>query len=348
MYSGLTSLDCSLAPELQRKIDKKTKPVGSLGKLEEIAMRVGLIQQTLEPSILAPHIMVFAGDHGAARHGISAYPQEVTWQMVENILVGGAAINVFCRHLGIGLSVVDAGVNHHFTANPGLIDAKIAPGTASYISQPAMSATERDTALSRGGEEIHKLAARGCNCVGFGEMGIGNSASASLLTHCLISDKKGGQLAGVAGRGAGLDDAGLDRKLRLLEESVIRGGRINDPLKLVAEYGGFEIAMMAGAMLQSARERMILVIDGFIVTTALLIAHALAPEVLDYCLFAHRSQEPGHRVQLEYLGVKPLLDMEMRLGEGTGAALAMPLVQAAVGFLNEMASFESAGVHEKI
>ncbi len=331
----------ALAPALQHKIDQKTKPRGALGRLEPLALQIGLVQQSLAPELRQPHVVVFAADHGAARAGVSAFPQDVTWQMVENFLAGGAAINAFSRQMGLGLSVVDAGVNHEFGKRAGLIDAKVAPGTANYLEQPAMSAGLRDAALARGRELVHALAANGCNCVGFGEMGIGNTAAASLLTHCLVGEA---ELATVTGRGTGLDDAGLARKRALLEQALARGGRPADPLAALAEYGGFEIAMMAGAMLGAAEKRMLLLIDGFIVTSALLVAHALAPAVLPYCIFAHRSQEPGHRLQLAHLGAEPLMELDLRLGEGTGAALAFPLVQAAVNFLNEMASFESAGV----
>jgi nicotinate-nucleotide--dimethylbenzimidazole phosphoribosyltransferase len=330
----------ALAAALQQRIDSKTKPRGALGRLEALALQAGLAQHTLAPTLERPHILVFAGDHGAARAGVSAYPQEVTWQMVENFLAGGAAINVFCRQLGLGLSVVDAGVNHDFGRRSGLIDAKIAAGTASYLERPAMSAALRDAALESGRALTRALAADGCNCVGFGEMGIGNTASASLITHCLT----GHPLAAVTGRGTGLDDAGLARKRALLERALARGGRPATPLAALAEYGGFEIAMMAGAMLGAAEKRMLLLIDGFIVTAALLVAHALVPAILPYCVFAHRSQEPGHRLQLAHLGAEPLMELDLRLGEGTGAALAFPLLQAAVNFVNEMASFDSAGV----
>ena len=335
--------DTALTPRLQHKIDHKTKPPGALGRLEALALQIGLLQGSETPELRQPHIMVFAGDHGAARAGVSAFPQDVTWQMVENFLAGGAAINVFCRQMGLGLTVIDAGVNHDFGRRPGLIDAKLGPGTANYLEAPAMDVETVRAALARGRELAHALAANGCNCVGFGEMGIGNTASASLLTHCLT----GQDLATVTGRGTGLDDAGLARKRALLEQALARGGRPAAPLAVLAEYGGFEIAMMAGAMLGAAERGMVLLIDGFIVTAALLAAHALNPALLPYCVFAHRSQEAGHRVQLAHLEAEPLMDLDLRLGEGTGAALAYPLVQAAVNFLAEMASFESAGVSDR-
>ena len=332
-----------LAARLQHLLDNKTKPVGSLGQIERLAQRIGLILGSEAPELRDPQLVVFAGDHGLAARGVSAYPSDVTWQMVENFLAGGAAINVFARQMGMGLTVVDAGVAHDFGTRPGLVNAKVAPGTANYLEEPAMSAAQRDAALTRGRELAQNLAANGCTVVGFGEMGIGNTAAASLLTHCLT----GAELNGVIGRGTGHDDAGMERKRALLARAIARGGRPADPLAALAEYGGFEIAMMAGAMLGAAEAKMVLLIDGFIVTSALLVAHALAPEILDYCVFAHRSNEAGHVVQLARLGIEPLVQLDLRLGEGTGAALAYPLVQAAVNFMNEMASFESAGVAGK-
>ena len=340
----IQKLDTDLTAALQARIDGKTKPPGSLGRLEALALQLGLIQNTLTPRLSKPHILVCAGDHGAARAGVSAYPQDVTWQMVENFINGGAAINVLARAAGMALTVADAGVNHDFGARPGLIDAKVANGTANYLEGPAMSAAQRDAALAHGERIVRALADDGCNVLGFGEMGIGNTAAASLITHCLTR----APLAVCVGRGTGLDDAGLERKRTLLSQALpLYRGAHDDALAVLAQFGGFEIAMLAGAMLAAARLRMLLLIDGFIVTAALLVAARVAPAVLDYCIFAHRSDEAGHAVQLEYLGAEPLLQLGMRLGEGTGAALAYPLVASAAAFLDEMASFESAGVSNR-
>ncbi len=339
--------DRGIAAALHNKIDRKTKPLGALGLLEKTALKIGLVQQTLTPALNNPQMLVFAGDHGAAKAGVSAFPQEVTWQMVENFLAGGAAINVFARQNGFGLSVVDAGVAHDFgDQRAGLIDVKVAAGTANYIEQPAMTVAQCAQAIEQGAGIVLGLAAAGCNVVGFGEMGIGNTAAASLLTHCLT----GLPLAECVGRGTGLDDAGLARKQDLLDQALVRyrnGGGDNDPFKVLAEFGGFEIASMVGAMLAAAEAKMVLLIDGFIVGSAALVASRLAPALLDYCVFCHRSAEAGHRTQLLAMGAEPLLDLGLRLGEGTGAALAYPLVQSAVAFLNEMASFESAGVSDQ-
>lgn len=339
----ITPPDSSHRDSLQHRIDRKTKPLGALGRLESLALQVALIQHPAPPSICKPHMLVFAGDHGAARAGVSAYPQDVTWQMVENFLGGGAAINVFCRQAGWDFQVVDAGVAHDFGARDGLIQAKIAAGTANWLEAPAMLPEQLDKALACGQALAHQLADQGCNLLGLGEMGIGNTASASLITHCLTR----APLEEVTGRGTGLDDAGLQRKLDLLLQAVARGGQPDDALEVLQQYGGFEIAMMAGAMLGAAERRMLLLVDGFIVTAALLAAHRIAPDILHYCVFAHRSEEPGHAVQHSHLGVSPLMALDLRLGEGTGAALALPLVQAAVAFYNDMASFESAGVSDK-
>ncbi|MGE5472280.1 MAG: nicotinate-nucleotide--dimethylbenzimidazole phosphoribosyltransferase [Bacteroidota bacterium] len=343
---NIVAPDQGLAATLQHKIDQKTKPLGALGQLEAVARKIGLIQQRLDPEFGQPHLLVFAGDHGAAKAGVSAYPQDVTWQMVENFLAGGAGINVFARQNGLHLAVIDAGVAHEFGKRPGLIDAKVAPGTANYLEQPAMSAGQCALAIERGAEIVRNLASNGCNVVGFGEMGIGNTAAASLITHCLT----GTPLAACIGRGTGLDDAGLVRKQGLLEQALNRyraAGGSDEPAEVLAEFGGFEIAMMVGAMLAAAEAKMVLLIDGFIVGSAALTAIRLVPAVADYCVFCHRSAEPGHAAQLQALGAEPLLDLGLRLGEGTGAALAFPLVRASLAFLKEMASFESAGVSEK-
>ena len=345
MLFAISSPGNSLDAALLDKINNKTKPLGALGQLEQLALQIGRMQKTLTPALTSPQILVFAGDHGAAKAGVSAYPQDVTWQMVENFLAGGAAINVFAKHNGLGLRVIDAGVAHDFGARDGLVDAKVGPGTRNYIEEPAMSAHECAAALVKGAEIARKLADEGCNVLGFGEMGIGNTASASLITHTLT----GASLEDCVGRGTGLDDAGLARKRDLLAQAVARAALPvdADPMNVLAEFGGFEIVMMAGAMLGAAERGMTLLIDGFIVTSALLVASRIAPAIRDYCVFCHRSAEPGHLAQLAELHADPLIDLGLRLGEGTGAALAWPLVSAAVAFLNEMASFASAGVSEK-
>ena len=347
MNFTIPPLDTALDQALQDKIDNKTKPRGSLGTLERVALRVGRIQRTLSPRFSHPTLLVFAADHGAAKAGLSAFPQDVTWQMVENCLAGGAGVNVFARQGGLAMKVIDAGVAHDFGARPDLVDAKISPaGTRSYLDGPAMNRAQCVAAIEAAAGIVRGLAAAGCNVLAVGEMGIGNTASAALLTHVFT----GTPLADCVGRGTGLDDAGLARKRELLARAVARASlpADADPLDVLAEFGGFEIAMMAGALLAGAECRMTLLIDGFIASSALLAAARVAPAIRDYCIFCHRSAEPGHQAQIRDLGGEPLLDLGLRLGEGSGAALAYPLVCSALAMLNEMASFDSAGVSKNI
>ncbi|MBS1665561.1 MAG: nicotinate-nucleotide--dimethylbenzimidazole phosphoribosyltransferase [Bacteroidetes bacterium] len=343
-----TATQVTLRQKLQHQIDNKTKPLGALGKLEEIALQAGLIQGTLHPQLNRPHIVVFAGDHGIASTGlVNPYPQSVTSQMVLNFITGGAAINVFCRQHSIGLTIVDAGVNFDFDANlfhGKLLSKKIGRGTANYLEGPAMSASEVQQAIETGKEVVAELAAQGCNCIGFGEMGIGNTSSASLIMSFIT----GTPVEECVGRGTGVNDEQLERKRDTLREVF----RLHlpaiaakpDAQTILEHVGGYEIAMMVGAYLKAAELRMIILVDGFITTAALLLAKLIDSHVQECCFFSHTSGENGHAKMLAYLGAEPLLNLGLRLGEGTGAALAYPLVQSAVQFLREMASFESAGV----
>jgi len=332
--------NAELAARLDAAINNKTKPLGSLGALEVLAKQLGLIQQTVAVSIDQPAIIVFAGDHGVVAEGISAYPQDVTWQMVENFLTNGAAINVFARQTGAALYIVDAGVNHDFGPRPGLIDCKVAHGTRNFAHEAAMTAEQCAAAMEHGAALVADMPG---NVIGFGEMGIGNTTSAAALMHKLA----GIPAADCVGAGTGLSLDGVLRKQRVIEDAAQRHVGVSDPFDVLATFGGFEIAMMAGAMLKAASLRKTLLIDGFIVSAALLVASRMAPAILDYCVFAHCSDEAGHRRMLETLGARPLLQLGLRLGEGTGAALALPLLQAAANFLNEMATFASASVSEK-
>lgn len=325
---------------LRHKIDTKTKPLGALGQLEDIAFQIGCIQNTDVPKISKPTIVVFAGDHGIAKKGeVNPFPQEVTTQMVYNFLNGGAAINVFSKTNAIDLKIVDAGVNHQFETHPSLIDCKIGLGTKNYQDEPAMSIGDCELAMQKGAELVEQLHQSGCNCVGFGEMGIGNTSSASLLMSYFLRIP----IADCVGAGTGLQAEGIQKKSDILQE-VRNKYNPKSPLEALATFGGFEIAMMTGAMLKAASLKMILVIDGFIVNSALLVANAMHKTVLDYCLFSHVSNEQGHQTLLSFLNAKPVLNLGLRLGEGTGAALAIPLIKSAVNFLNDMASFESAEV----
>ena len=326
-----------LAAALSAAIDNKTKPLGSLGRLEALARQLGMVQDTVTPRIDRPAILVFAGDHGIVAEGISAYPQEVTWQMVENFLAGGAAINVFARQNGCAIQVIDAGVNHDFGERAGLVDRKVGPGTRNFAREAAMTSDECVRAMEHGMELVRALPG---NVVGFGEMGIGNTTAAAALMHKLA----GIPVADCVGAGTGLTQDGIRHKQAVLEAAARHHAGVDDPLAVLATFGGFEIAMMAGAMLQAAALRKVLLIDGFIVTSALLVAARLRPAILGYCVFAHCSNEQGHRLMLEHLEARPLLQLDLRLGEGTGSALALPLLHAAVNFLAEMATFSSAQV----
>ncbi len=335
-----STYDAALASELERAVANKTKPPGSLGALETLARQIGLIQQTLQPQLHSPSIIVFAGDHGVVAEGVSAYPQSVTWQMVENFLAGGAAINVFARQNGCALQVVDAGVNHHFGPRTGLIDAKVGLGTANFASQPAMSAGNCAVAMAHGMAIVDQLDG---NVVGFGEMGIGNTTAAAAIMHKLT----GAPLAECVGAGTGLSSEGVQHKQRVISAAVAHHAGVNQPLDVLATFGGFEIAMMTGAMLRAAEQRKVLLIDGFIVSSALLLAARLRPAILDYCVFSHCSDENGHRRMLAHFDARPLLNLGLRLGEGTGCALALPLLHSALTFLRDMATFESAQVSDK-
>jgi len=326
-----------LVATLSAAIDNKTKPLGSLGRLETLARQIGLIQDSVTPSIDSPSILVFAGDHGIVAEGVSAYPQEVTWQMVENFLAGGAAINVFARQNDCAIQVIDAGVNHDFGPRDGLVDRKVGPGTRNFAHEAAMTPGECALAMEHGMDLARELPG---NVVGFGEMGIGNTTAAAALMHKLADIP----VADCVGAGTGLTPDGVRHKQAVLEAATQRHAGVTDPLAVLATFGGFEIAMMTGAMLQAAALRKVLLIDGFIVTSALLVAARLQPAILDYCVFAHCSNEQGHRQMLDHLKAQPLLQLDLRLGEGTGSALALPLLRAATNFLAEMATFSSAQV----
>jgi nicotinate-nucleotide--dimethylbenzimidazole phosphoribosyltransferase len=337
-------LSKALAPALQAKIDQKTKPLGALGQLEALALQIGLIQNSLSPDLAKPCIIVFAGDHGVAAAGVSAYPQAVTGQMVANFAAGGAAINVFARQHQIDLWIVDAGVNADLSAIPGLIHASLGKGTANFLEQPAMTLEQYALALHKGAELVLKQRNQGCNCIGFGEMGIGNTSSAALIMHCLT----GLPLEDCIGRGTGLNDAQLHHKTAVLRQALTRHSPLSDARAVMTAFGGFEIAMMAGAFLKAAELQMLILVDGYIACSALLAAARLYPAVLDYCIFSHMSDEKGHRALLDHMRAQPLLNLGLRLGEGSGIALAYPLLQSAIGFLNEMSSFDQAGVDKKL
>lgn len=333
----------NLTPEIDHKIDFKTKPIGALGQLERIAKQVCQIQQTLSPELKKPSIVVFAGDHGLAKEGVSAYPQEVTHQMVLNFLAGGAAINVFSKQHDIDLKIVDAGVNFDFGENPDLIDAKIGKGTRSALQESAMAEDELLRAINQGVEIVSEIHAQGSNIIGFGEMGIGNTSAASLIMSHICNLP----IEECVGRGTGIDDAGYQKKIEILQRVQQKHSSVSSISELLQAVGGFEIAMITGAMLQAAANQMIVMVDGFIATSAFLCAWSLNPNIIHYAIFCHQSDESGHKHMLAHLNAEPILQMNLRLGEGTGCALSYPLIQSAVDFMNKMASFESAGVSNK-
>ena len=332
----------TLHEQLKHKIDFKTKPLGALGLLEDLAFQIGLIQNTLTPELKNPALLVFAADHGLADEGVSAYPKEVTWQMVMNFVAGGAAINVFCRQNGLNLKVVDAGVDFDFPVDAPVVNAKIARGSRNMRREPAMTTDECAAAIQKGRELVGIEADNGCNIIGFGEMGIGNTSASSLLMHRFLDIP----IEECTGAGTGSHGEQLTRKMQILKE-ISEKYDPQTPEETLAAFGGLEIAMMVGAMLEARDQHMILMIDGFIATAAALTAIRMNPEVRDNCVFCHTSDERGHKLMLQHMNARPMLHLDLRVGEGTGAALALPLVQAAVNFLNEMASFESAGVANK-
>ena len=344
--------NAALAAQLQHKIDTKTKPLGALGQLENLTLQLGLIQRSDTLAFAAPQLVVFAADHGIASEGVSAFPQAVTMQMVANMLARGAAINVLARQHGFAMHVVDAGMAsdlpndlhndlpNDLTRHPQLIKRKIAHGTHNLALGAAMTAHQLNAALQAGSDVLQALPG---NVVAFGDMGIANTSAAALLLHRLA----GVSIEDATGRGTGLTDPQLLHKQAVLSKAAALHAAATEPLEALAALGGFEIAMMAGAMLQAASERRVILVDGFIAGSAALAACALAPAAKDYMVFCHRSAERGHQLLLAHLQAKPLLDVGMRLGEGTGALLAWPLVQSAALLMNEMASFESAGVSSK-
>jgi nicotinate-nucleotide--dimethylbenzimidazole phosphoribosyltransferase len=322
----------ALAPALRARIDGKAKPPGSLGRIEDLAVRLGLIQGRIDPVAEHATILLFAGDHGLTEDGVSSYPSAVTVAMVQTILAGRGTVNAFARAVGAELRVVDAGVAAELAPHPMLVPAKIRPGTRNAAREPAMTRDETVQALRMGCRVAAEAIADGADCLALGEMGIGNTASAALLMHRLGP----ADLDLCIGAGAGHDDAGMARKRAALHRAAARSDA-HVPLEVLSEFGGFEIAMMAGAIIGAASRRRPVIVDGFIATAAALVAARLAPLSSDCCIYAHRSAEAGHGRLLALLGAEPLLDLSLRLGEGSGAALAIPLVRAAARLLTDVA-----------
>lgn len=326
------------------RLNQLTKPRGSLGRLEELAARYVAIRDELLPPLHRKVVVVFASDHGVVAEGVSAFPQEVTFQMVANFLRGGAAINVLGRYIGVEVQVVDIGVNHDLDPHPGLISRKVAYGTRNLAVEPAMSREETARALQVGITLALENIAAGADILATGEMGIGNTTPAAALAAVFT----GKPAAAVTGRGTGIDDAAYQRKIAVIERALARHQPDpQDPLGVLAQLGGLEIAGMAGLMLGAAAARRPVVLDGFIATAGALVATRLCPQVTEYLIAAHRSAESGHQLMLDALGLEPLLDLGLRLGEGTGAVLGIGLIEAGVKILKEMATFAEAGVTDK-
>jgi nicotinate-nucleotide--dimethylbenzimidazole phosphoribosyltransferase len=327
-------LDRTLEPALQKLLDEKAKPVGSLGQLEDVAMQIGLIKGALKPQLGKALSIIFAGDHGLTEEGVSSHPPEVTAAMVQNFIGGGATISAFTRLVGADLKVIDAGVKFPVTPGAGFVNARIADGTKNAAREPAMTRAQCDEALTKGITLARDAIDNGADIVAPGEMGIGNTASASLIVHRLAP----APLDEVIGRGAGLDNEGLERKRAALHKAASRVAT-TDPREVLTEFGGFEIAMMCGFMLGAAAEDRIVLIDGFIAGAAALAACRIAPHARERMIFSHRSMEPGAVAILDSLEADALLDLELRLGEGSGAALAIPLIYAAAAILTDVADY---------
>jgi nicotinate-nucleotide--dimethylbenzimidazole phosphoribosyltransferase len=337
-------VDPELLALAQARLDNKTKPLGSLGRLEEFASRVAAISSSQEPDVSRKVIFTFAGDHGIVEEGVSLFPKEVTPQMVFNFLKGGAGVNVLAHHNGAEVRVVDIGVDYDFAGTPGMIHAKVARGTKNFAKGPAMTRDEALAALQVGIELADQCKTEGIGLVGTGEMGIGNTSPSSAIIAAIA----GIPVRELTHRGTGIGDAALENKIRVIEQGLaLNRPDGSDPLDVLTKVGGLEIAAIAGLVLGCAANSIPVVIDGFISTAGALIASELHPHVRDYIFAAHQSVEIGHRFMLERIGVRPILGLDLRLGEGTGAALAMGLIEAGVKIMKEMATFEQAGVSKE-
>ncbi len=336
--------DDGLRTAIQAKIDNLNKPKGSLGRLESLAAQICLIQQTLEPRLEHPCHLLFGADHGIERQGVSVSPREITWQQMLNFAAGGGGVNMFCRQHGFKLFLVDVGVDYDLSSCNAIINRKIAPGTQDFLYGPAMSHDEYERALAVGAEMVDACRAEGCNVVCIGEMGIGNTSPSSVWMSLL----GGVPLSECVGAGAGLNDAGIRHKLDVLTRAVDKfkataqgdGGAE----EVVRYFGGFEMTAAIGAMLRAAELHIIILVDGFIMTACALAATRLCPEALSYMIFGHAGDESGHRRLLDLLGAEPLLSLGLRLGEGTGALCAYPIVESSVRMINEMNNFDNAHI----
>lgn len=336
----LTRPDEKLRGALQEKINNLTKPKGSLGQLEDLALQVGMIQQSLAPALHHPYNILFAADHGIAYEGVSRSPRDITWQQMYNFLSGGAAINYLCRQHGFTLLLIDAGVDHDLPYEQGILNRSMGRGTQNFLKGPAMSTEAYHLCLQRGAEVVDEVWKQGCNVLSFGEMGIGNTSASSLYMHLLT----GIPLKQCVGAGSGLDAAGVTHKYAVLQEAANRYTGDGTTADILRWFGGFEMVMAIGGMLQAASRKMVILVDGFIMTNCMLAAIHLHPEVKEYAIFCHQGDEAGHKLLLDYLHARPLLHLGLRLGEGSGAVCAYPLVDSAVRMLSEMDTFSHASI----
>lgn len=330
----------NISDKLIDKINNLTKPKGSLGRLEEIARQIGLIQQTLSPKLSHPINVIYASDHGIADEGVSLSPKEVTRQVVYNFLNGGAGVCYLARQHGFEIKIVDGGVDYDFPENPGIISRKIRKGTRNFLYKAAMTYEEMEKALEYGAEIVEQCFNEGCNIISFGEMGIGNTSASSMWMTCLT----GIPLDKCVGAGSGLDKNGVNHKYNVLKKSLENYKGDGSTLDVMRYFGGYEMVMAVGGMLKAAELKMIILVDGFIMTNCVLAASRLYPDMLHYCIFGHCGDEAGHRRVLDSLNAKPLLNLGLRLGEGSGAICAYPIVDSAVRMINEMHTFEQEAI----
>lgn len=332
--------DENLRPSIIDKINNLTKPKGSLGRLEEIALQIALIQQTLTPALHKPQNIIFAADHGIVDEGVSLSPKEVTWQQLSNFLHGGAGVNFLCRQHGFELKIVDAGVDYDLPYEKGIIDMKVRRSTRNYLYEAAMTQEEMKLCIERGAEVVRRCHEEGSNVLSFGEMGIGNTSSSSLWMTYFT----GIPLEQCVGAGSGLNQQGIRHKYEVLKRSMENYNGDGSATDIIRYFGGLEMVMAVGAMLQAAELKMLILVDGFIMTNCMLAAMQLCPAVKDYAIFGHCGDESGHKLILEYMQAKPLINLGLRLGEGTGAICAYPLVDSAVRMINEMDNFAHASI----
>ena len=332
--------DKSLQSAILQKIDNLNKPKGSLGRLEELALQICLIQQTLEPSLAHPCHLLFGGDHGIEREGVSVSPREVTWQQMINFTRGGGGVNMFCRQHGFKLRIVDVGVDYDLSSISGIINRKIARGTKNFLYEPAMSEEEFNQAIQIGSDLVDDCISEGCKVLSIGEMGIANTSPSSIWMHLFGNIP----LEDCIGAGAGLDTPGIRHKYEILSKAVEHFSLLTPRSSLLSYFGGYEMIAAIGAMLRAAEKHLVILVDGFIMTACALAAIRLYPDSQDYMIFTHCGDESGHKMMLDIIDAKPLLHLGLRLGEGTGALCAFPIIDSAVRMINEMNNFDNAKI----